>query len=74
MWNNYIHPNDIILTQQMRQNKYINYATLLQKFQNEIISYSDFDLLKTRFSINANVNFFNDPWKTTTYIILRNEL
>jgi hypothetical protein len=35
IWENYIHPNGIILRQQMRQNKDINYATLLQIFEME---------------------------------------
>jgi len=31
-------------------------------------------LLKTCFFTNINVNLFNDPWKTTTFIVPKNEL
>jgi len=58
----------------MQQNKNIKYATLLQNLRNGIISYSNFDLLKTHFLTNINVNIFDDPWKTTTFIVFRNEL
>jgi hypothetical protein len=58
----------------MKQNKNIKYATFLQIFRNGIISNSNFDLLKTHFFINTNVNLFDDPWKTTTFIIPKNEL
>jgi hypothetical protein len=58
----------------MRQNKDIKYAILLQNLQNGIISYLNFYLLKTCFLTNINVNLFDDPWKTTTFIVLRNEL
>jgi hypothetical protein len=33
-----------------------------------------FDLLKTCFLSNLNVNLFNDPWRTTTFIGPCNEL
>jgi hypothetical protein len=46
-----LSPKKIILTQQVRQNKDIKYVTLLQNLQNGIISYSNFDLLKTFFSL-----------------------
>jgi hypothetical protein len=72
IWENYIHPNNIILTQQMQQNKDIKYATLLQNLHNGIIS--NLDLLKTHFFTNKNVNLFDDLWKTITSIVLRNEL
>jgi hypothetical protein len=51
IWENYFHQKNIILTQQVRQNKDIKYVTLLQNLQNGIISYSNFDLLKTFFSL-----------------------
>jgi hypothetical protein len=54
----------------MRQNKDIQYATL----QTWNILNSDFNLLKTRFLSNLNINIFYDPWNITTYIVLLNEL
>jgi hypothetical protein len=71
---NYIHPNNIILTKQMWQSKYIICATILQNLQNGKISYLDFDLLTTCFLTTLNVNLFSDPWMTTTFIIPKNEL
>ncbi len=70
------HPNNIKLTQQMWQNKNIKYVILLQNLRNGIISNSnfDFDLLKPHSFNNINVNLFDDPWKTTTFIVFRNEL
>jgi hypothetical protein len=47
----------------MRLNKDIKYATLIQYIWNEIISNSDFDVLKTHFFINTNVNILNDHGK-----------
>jgi hypothetical protein len=47
-------------------------ATLLQNLYNGIIS--NLNLLKTHFFNNKNVNLFDDPWKTTTFIVLINEL
>jgi hypothetical protein len=58
----------------MWQNENIKYATILQNLQTGIIPNSDFDLLKTHFLTNTNVNFFDDPWKTTTFMVPRNEL
>jgi hypothetical protein len=58
----------------MWKNEDIKYATFLQNLQIGIISYSDFDLLKTCFLTNTNVNLFDDPWKTTTFVVPRNEL
>jgi hypothetical protein len=48
-WENYIWPNNIILTGQMIQNKNIQYATLLGNLRTKKILKSDFDLLKTFF-------------------------
>jgi len=47
----------------MRQNKAIQYATLLENFQTRNILRSYFDLLKFHILSNLNVNLFNDPWK-----------
>jgi len=58
----------------MWQKKDIKYATFLQNFQIGIIPNSNFDLLKTRFFNNTNVNLFDDPWKTTTFMVPINEL
>ncbi len=44
IWENYFHQKNIILTQQVRQNKDIKYVTLLQNLQNGIISNSNFDV------------------------------
>jgi hypothetical protein len=60
---NYIRPNSIILTKQMRQNKDTQYATLLENLQTRNIFKSNFDLLKTHFLSNLNVNLFNNPWR-----------
>ncbi len=49
MWENYIRPNNIILTWQLQQNKDIKYAIILQNLSNEIIL--DLDLLKHIFSL-----------------------
>jgi hypothetical protein len=47
----------------MRQNKDIQYASLLENFQIGNILKSYFDLLKSHFLSNLNVNLFNDRWK-----------
>jgi hypothetical protein len=46
----------------MRQNKNIQYTTLLENFQIENIQKLKFDLLKIHFLSNLNVNLFDDPW------------
>ncbi len=58
----------------MRQNKNIQYATFLENLWIGNILKSDFDLLKTHFLSNLNVNLFNDPWRTTTSIVPCNKL
>jgi hypothetical protein len=45
----------------MRQNKNIQYATILENFQTKSIQKSNFDLLKVFFQFNLNINLFNDP-------------
>ncbi len=60
---NYILPNSIVLIEQMRQNKDIQYATFLENFRIKNIIKSYFDLLKSHILSNLNVNLFNDPWK-----------
>jgi hypothetical protein len=58
----------------MRQNKNIKYAkkcTKSLKWNNFIFR---FQFLKNVFFTNIIVNIFNDPWKTTTFTIPRNEL
>jgi len=70
---NYIRPNSIILTKQMKQNKDIQYATLLENLQTRNIRKSNFDLLKTHFLSNLNVNLFNDPWRIAIFIVLCND-
>jgi hypothetical protein len=57
----------------MRQNKDIQYATLLEN-SNGKYSKSYFHLLKTHFLSNLNVHLFDDPWRTTTFIVPHNEL
>ncbi len=73
LWENYIQPNSIILTKQMKQNKDIQYATLLENLQTRNIRKSNFDLLKTHFLSNLNVNLFNDPWRIAIFIVLCND-
>jgi hypothetical protein len=51
LWDNYVWPNSIILVDQMRQNKYIQYATLLENLWTGNILKTYFDLLKTHFFI-----------------------
>jgi len=63
LWENYIRPNSIILTKQMRQNKDIQYATLLENLRTKYILKLDFNVLKTHFLSNLNVNLFDDPWR-----------
>ncbi len=58
----------------MRQNKDIHYATLLENLWIGNIFKLDFDLLKTCLLSNLNVNLFDDPWRTSTFIVPRNEL
>jgi hypothetical protein len=58
----------------MRQNKDIQYTTLLENLWTWNILNSDFNLLKTRFLFNLNINLFDDPWNITIYIVLHNEL
>jgi hypothetical protein len=58
----------------MRQNKDIQYATHLENLRTRNILKSNFDLLKTHFLFNLNVNLFNDPWRITTFIVAHNEL
>ncbi len=43
-------------------------------FRIENILKSKFELLKTCFLSNLNVNLFNDPWNKTTFIVPSNEL
>jgi hypothetical protein len=50
----------------MRQNRYIQYVTLLENLRTKNILKLDFDLLNTRFLSSLNVNLFDDPWRTTT--------
>jgi hypothetical protein len=71
---NYIKPNSVILRKQMRHNKDILYAIVLENFQTWNIPNLNFNLLKTRFLSNLDINLFDDPWNTTTYIIFNNEL
>jgi hypothetical protein len=73
LWENYIGPNSIILTKQMKQNKDIQYATLLESLQTRNILKSNFDLPKTHFLSNLNVNLFNDPWRIAIFIIPCND-
>jgi hypothetical protein len=58
----------------MRQNKDIKYTTLLENFRTKKILKLDFDLLKTYFLFNLNVNLFDDPWRTITFIVSHNKL
>jgi hypothetical protein len=60
------------LALQMRQNKDIQYATLLENLQTRNILKSNFDLLKTHFLSNLNVNLFNDPWRIAMFIVPHN--
>jgi hypothetical protein len=74
LWENYIRPNSIILTKQMTQNKDNQYATLLENLRTKYILKLDFDVLKTHFLSNLNVNLFDDPWRKTTFIVHHNKL
>jgi hypothetical protein len=56
----------------MRQNKDIQCVNLLENLQN--ILKSKFYLLKTCFPIYLNVNLFDDPWRTTSFIVPHNKL
>jgi len=62
------------LIEQMKQNKNIQYATLLENLRTRNIFKSYFDLLKTHFLSNLNVNLFDDPWRTSTFIVSHNKL
>jgi hypothetical protein len=74
LWKNYIHHiTSYINTTNVKKRRY-KICNFFTKSSNWIISYSDFDLLKTCFLTNTNVNLFDDPWKTTTFIVPRNEL
>jgi hypothetical protein len=62
------------LIEQMRKNKDIQYATLLENLQTRNILKSNLDLLKTHFLSNLNVNLFDDPWRTSTFIVSHSKL
>jgi hypothetical protein len=55
----------------MKQKKYIQYATLLQNLWIGNILKLDFDWLNNHFLFNLNVNLFNDPWRTITFIVFQ---
>jgi hypothetical protein len=71
---NYIKPNNVILRKKMRCNRNIQYAIVLENLQTWNIPNLNFNLLKTPFLSNLDINLFDDPCNTITYIILRNEL
>jgi hypothetical protein len=58
----------------MQQNKDIQCLRLLENLRTRNFLKLDFDLLKTRFLSNLNLNLFDDPCKGTTFIISHNEL
>jgi hypothetical protein len=58
----------------MRQNKDIQYATLLENLRIGNILKLKFELLKTCFLSKLNVNLFDDPQNKTTFIVPCNEL
>jgi hypothetical protein len=62
------------LIEQMRQNKDIQYATLLENLRTRNILKLYFDLLNTHFLSNLNVNLFDDTWRTSTFIVSHNKL
>jgi hypothetical protein len=62
------------LIEQMRKNKNIQYATLLENLRTRNILKSNFDLPKTHFLYNLNVNLFDDPWRTSTFIVSHSKL
>lgn len=74
LWENYIWFKSIVFIEQMQQNKDIQYVKLLENLGIFKKLKLDFDLLKTCFLSNSNLNLFDDSWKATTFIVPRNEL
>jgi len=74
LWENYVHPYNIILIEQMWQSKDIFYKSFLKKSYNRKFSKSNFELFKTQFFSNLKINIFEDPWRMATFLIPWNEL
>jgi hypothetical protein len=74
IWENYIQPNNVIFMEQMRQSKNKQYAKLLENLRTENILKLKFEMLKTCFPSNLNVNLIDDPMKAITFIIPCNKL
>jgi len=73
LWENYVMPNKIILTQQMQQNENIQYAQLLNNVQENKITKDDYSLLKSCFLSKLQINLLEHPWNEATYIVPWNE-
>jgi hypothetical protein len=74
LWENYIQPNNVIFMEQMRQRKNTQYAKLLKNLRTKNILKLRFEILKTCFPSNLNVNLIDDPMKVITFIIPCNKL
>jgi hypothetical protein len=66
--------NKLILTEQMRQQEDKRYAKLLNNLRECKILEDDFNLFKTRFLSNLNINLFEHPWNEAPFIVPRNDL
>ncbi len=69
LWENYIQPNNVIFMEQMKQSKNTQYAKLLENLRTKNILKLNFEILKTCFPSNLNVNLIDDPRKVVTFIV-----
>ena len=67
-------PNKLIFTEQMCQQEDKRYSKLLNHLREDEILEDDFNLLKTCFFTNLNVNLFEHPWNEAPFIVSRNDL
>ncbi len=74
LWENYIQPNNVIFMEQMKQSKNTQYAKLLENLRTKNILKLNFEILKTCFPSNLNVNLIDDPRKVVTFIVPWNKL
>lgn len=52
----------------------VQHGFVLENLRTKKISNSNFELLKTRFMSKLKINWFEDLWRTSTFIVPRNEL
>lgn len=72
-WDNSVCSNNIMLTQQLKQAKNMQYSNMFQNICN-IFTNKYYYLLQTCFLSQLKINLFNPPQDTTIYIVLCNDL